>query len=1123
MWKWLSLVLVLAIAVPVWAQEEEEEEGRQSEASAVFEWILQPEEEPGDDEEAADEEDKKPDPLKQVVGALKLRAVGPALTSGRISDLAIDPGNPSRFFIAVASGGVWRTTDAGVTFEPVFDSAGSYSIGCVEIDPNNTQVVWVGTGENNSQRSVSWGDGVYKSVDGGSSWTNMGLKESEHIGMIAIDPRDSDVVYVAAQGPLWKPGGDRGLYKTTDGGATWNKVLEISENTGVNEVHLDPRDPDTLYASAYQRRRHVWTLIDGGPESAMYKSTDAGATWRKLTKGIPGVDKGRIGLAMAPADPDVLYAIIEAAEGKGGVFRSTDRGESWSKRSSYMSSSPQYYNELVPDPKNVDRVYSLDTFLRVTDDGGATWSRVPRENRHVDDHALWIDPDNTDHMRIGCDGGLYETWNRGNSWRYAPNLPVTQFYRVAVDNSEPFYYIYGGTQDNNTLGGPSRTTDRVGITNADWFTVVGGDGFEPAIDPEDPNIVYGQYQHGGLVRMDRRSGEAVSIVPRDAPGEPAQVFNWDSPLLISPHAHTRLYFGGRRLYRSDDRGENWKAISPVLTRGLDRNQLEVMGVIQKPSAVAKHDSTSIYGNLVALSESPLAEGLIYVGTDDGLIQVTEDGGQTWRKMEVELIDSVPKMTYVSMLRASSTDADTVFATFDNHKQGDFAPYVFRSDDRGRTWTSIRGDLPDGHVCYAIDQDEVDANLLFLGTEYAAFCSIDGGEHWKKLAGLPPIAVRDLEIQRREHDLVLATFGRGFYVLDDYTPLRNFDAEAIGQSEAAILPLRDPILFPVRNRLGNNNGRGSQGSTLYAAENPPYGAVFTYHVKEKLKTLKEQREEREKEEGWTYPTMDEFRAEDIERTPRVVLVIREAGGEVVRRLVASRDDGVHREAWDLRYPSFEPISFSEREIDPWEERPSGPVVVPGSYTAELVKEVNGDVEPLSGPVGFELKARGFGILAPQDRLALREFQMKVGRLQRALLGANQAMGEAGERVRHLRQAILETPGADPALAKREEALRLKLHALAVRLSGDPTVARQDEAQEASINDRVASIVDRLWSGSIPPAQSDEEQYRQAGEAFADVLASLRTLMEWDIPSLEADLEKAGAPWTPGRLPEWTIEE
>ena len=500
----------------------------------------------------SEEESKKKEGSPEVFSSLKLRSIGPALMSGRIGDFAVDPNDYSHYFVAVCSGGVWKTTNAGATFTPVFDRQAAYSIGCVTMDPNNSNVVWVGAGENNSQRSVSFGDGVYLSRDGGKSWKNMGLKESEHIGMIAIDPRDSNVVYVAAQGPLWRSGGERGLYKTTNGGKSWTRILHISDDTGVNEVHMDPRDPDLLYASSYQRRRRVWTLINGGPESAIYKSSDAGKTWRKLTRGVPGGDKGRIGLDISPANPDVVYAIIEAADGKGGFFRSSDRGESWSKRSSYMTSSPQYYNEIICDPIEVDRVYSLNTLLQVTEDGGRTFSPAPRSRRHVDDHALWINPDNNKHLLVGCDGGIYDSYDRGQNWNYKPNLPITQFYRVSVDNSTPFYYVYGGTQDNNTLGGPSRTTNRTGIVNADWFVTVGGDGFETQVDPEDPNIVYSQWQYGGLVRHDRRSGEVVDIKPREAPGETPIRWNWDSPLIISPHDHKRLYFGGNILFRSDD-------------------------------------------------------------------------------------------------------------------------------------------------------------------------------------------------------------------------------------------------------------------------------------------------------------------------------------------------------------------------------------------------------------------------------------------------------------------------------------------------------------------------------------------------------------------------------------------
>ncbi|HSN53280.1 MAG TPA: hypothetical protein VLT32_01355, partial [Candidatus Sulfomarinibacteraceae bacterium] len=570
---------------------------------------------------AKDEAAAEPEALlsAKTLAGLKFRNIGPAYNSGRVSDLAVRPDRPQTFYVAVASGGIWKTVNNGTTWEPIFDSEGSYSIGSLAIDPTNYEVIWAGTGENNSQRSVSFGDGVYKSLDGGATWTNMGLAESEHIGDIVIDPRDGNVVYVASQGPLWKPGGDRGLYKTTDGGATWERILHISEDTGINEVVMDPRDPDVLYASSYQRRRHIWTLINGGPESGIWKSSDAGATWVELTNGLPEVDMGKIGLAMSPANPDVIYAIVEAQHDEGGIFKTSDRGASWDKVSDYMSQSPQYYNELVADPVDVDVVYSMDTWLHRTVDGGKTWTKVGEKNKHVDNHAMWVNPEDSDHFVVGCDGGVYLSYDRGATWSFVANLPITQFYRVSVDSSEPFYYVYGGTQDNNSLGGPSRTLNSSGIANEDWFVTVGGDGYETVVDPTNPDIVYSQAQYGELVRYDRASGEIIDIQPQEEPGEEAHRWNWDSPLIISPHSPSRLYYACQRLYRSDDHGDSWTAVSGDLTRAIDRDTLPVMGRIWSIDAVSKNMSTSHYGNIVAISESPLVEGLIYVGTDDGLI------------------------------------------------------------------------------------------------------------------------------------------------------------------------------------------------------------------------------------------------------------------------------------------------------------------------------------------------------------------------------------------------------------------------------------------------------------------------------------------------------------------------
>ncbi len=1054
---------------------------------------------------------------------LELRNIGPAFNSGRVVDVAVDPADHARFFVAAASGGVWRTDNDGITWTPVFDHQGSYSIGCVTLDPRDPDVIWVGTGENNSQRSVSFGDGVYLSRDGGTSWTNTGLKASEHIGRIIVDPRDSDVVYVAAQGPLWNPGGDRGLYRTEDGGATWKKVLDISENTGVTEVLQDPRDPDVLLAASYQRRRHVWTLIDGGPESAIYKSTDGGDTWRKVSQGLPKVDLGRIGMVRSPADPAVIYAIIEAADDKGGVFRSADGGESWEKRSKYMSTSPQYYNELVADPHDVDRVYSLDTFMKVSEDGGATWKNVGEKHKHVDNHALWIDPDDTDHLIAGCDGGVYETYDRGANWEFKANLPITQFYRVTVDTSKPFYYVYGGTQDNNTLGGPSRTLNESGISNEDWFVTVGGDGFETQVDPVNPDIVYSQYQHGGLVRYDRASGEAVDIQPQAAPGEEPLRWNWDSPLIVSPHSPSRLYFGAQRIFRSDDRGDTWTPISGDLTRKLDRDQLPVMGKIWSIDAVAKNASTSFYGNLVSLSESPVVEGLLYAGTDDGLVQITEDGGASWRTVEAESIRGVPERAYVADLEASRTDGDTVYAAFDNHKMGDFTPYLYRSTDRGRTWTSIAGDLPARHIVYTVAEDGDNPKLLFAGTEFGVFFTVDGGTRWIELTGgMPTIAVRDIDIQREHDDLALATFGRGFYILDDYTPLRRASRELL-QRDAILFAPRDALLY-----VQKQSRIGDRGASFYAAPNPPFGAVFTYHLAEGLKTREEKRMEAETtaiKEGRNpiLPSHEELRAEAAEQEPAVILTVADGDGNVVRRVEGPRGKGFHRVAWDLRQPAMVPISLKPREdLPPWVTPPTGPLVAPGAYTVTLAKEVGGTVTPLAEPQTFHVVPLSLATMAATDRTAVLAFEDEVADLQRAVRGAVEVAANTRERLDYVDKAIVDTPGVDLDLLATARELRRRLEAIRTELVGDRALAERNIPVPPSILERVERIVESQWHTTQAPTQTARDGYRYAGEAFAAQLAALRQLVQTDLPALEHQLELGGAPWTPGRLPDWTMK-
>jgi photosystem II stability/assembly factor-like uncharacterized protein len=1073
---------------------------------------------PGKDEKEAPKGGFSSDTFK----GLELRSLGPALTSGRITDIAVDERNTKRWFVAAADGGVWRTVNGGVTFQPVFDGEASHSIGCVTIDPNDPFVVWVGSGENNSQRVVGYGDGVYRSGDGGETWKNMGLKTSEHISKILVDPRNSRVIWVAAQGPLWGPGGDRGLYKTTDGGKTWTASLTISENTGVTDVAIDPRDPDVLYASAYQRRRHVFTLIDGGPESAIYKSVDGGANWRKITSGLPKEDMGRIGLAISPAEPDTVYAVIEAANKAGGFFRSLNRGETWEKRGDYVPGGPQYYNEIFADPKEKDRVYSMDVWIQVTDDGGKTFHKLGEPSKHPDNHVIWIDPDDTSHYVVGCDGGIYESFDRAATWRFAANLPVTQFYRVSVDEASPIYNVFGGTQDNFSLGGPSRTRNIHGIANSDWFVTQGGDGFQSQIDPQDPNTVYAEAQYGVLTRFDRRTGESLVIQPQSAPGEPPLRWNWDSPLIISPHNHTRLYFAAQKVFRSDDRGNTWKAVSGDLTRQIDRNKLKVMGRVWPADAVAKNASTSFYGNIVSLAESPLREGLLYVGTDDGLIQVTEDGGATWRKATP--VRGVPDVAYVSRLTPSPHDAGTLYAAFDNHKNADFKPYAAKSTDNGRTWTSVAGDLPARGSVWVVIEDPGERDLLFAGTEFGLYLTRDGGRRWIKLTGgFPNVAVRDLAVQKREGDLAVATFGRGFYVLDDLTALRRATPAAL-DADAALFPVRRPLIFMPEAPLGIR-GKAFQGDSYFTAPNPPFGAVFTWYLKDEIKSLKKTRQDREKDlvkggKEPDYPTPEAFRAEAREEDPAILLTVTDAEGQVVRRLKGPTTAGIHRIAWDLRYPPATPTSLKPPEPDPFTDPPTGPMVAPGRYTVSMEKVVQGRSTALSGPQSFD--ARGFYEIPPADRTRLLAFERKVARLQRAVTGAVESAGEARNHIAHIKKSLLDTPAATPSLEAEVHAAEARLAEIEIALKGDAVLAARNEPTPPAITDWVQSIVDAQWSATSVPTATSEEAYRFAAEAFQGELDKLRQLVQVDLKKIEDGMEASGAPWTPGRLPVWKPE-
>jgi len=1050
---------------------------------------------------------------KLNLGAFKLRSVGPALTSGRVSDFAVHPDKRHEYYVATSSGGVWKTINGGANYTPIFDQQGSYSIGCITMDPNNPYVIWVGTGENNNQRSVGYGDGIYRSKDGGKTWKHMGLKNSEHIAKIIVDPRNSNIVYVAAIGPLWSEGGDRGLYKSMDGGKTWESKIKVDEHTGVTDLIMDPNNPDVLYAATYQRRRHVFTWMSGGPGSGLYKSTDSGESWEQLKTGLPSSIIGRIGLAMSPADSDIVYAIVEAMDGQQGFYRTSNRGGSWKKMSNYVTSG-NYYQEIVVDPKDVNTVYSLSTYNMVTRDGGKTFSRLGEKNKHVDNHVMWIDPDDTDYLLVGCDGGIYESFDRGKNWIYKENLPVTQFYKVTVDNDLPFYNIYGGTQDNYSLGGPSRTKSQNGITNEDWFVTLGGDGFESAVDPENPNIIYAQYQYGNLYRFDKASGERIDIKPRARKNENAYTWNWDAPLQVSSHVPKRVYFAANKLFRSDDRGNTWEVISDELSRGVDRNKLKVMGRTWSVDMIEKNGGVSKFGAAIAFHESPIDKNLLYVGTDDGLIHVTENSGNTWKKYE--RFSNVPKMTYVNMLLASQHNENVVYSVFNNHKKGDFKPYLFRSDNKGKSWKSISSNLPIRGSVYSIAEDHIDPNLLFVGTEFGLFFSLDGGAYWKQIkAGLPTIAVRDLAIQERENDLILGTFGRGFYVLDDYSALRNINQRNM-QQEAQIFPIKDGLMFIQGSRIGGND-KGFQGENYFTTPNPPVGVTFTYFLKESINTLENKRKKKEaklRNEGKdvSYPSFEDFRKEKEEKKPHLIFTISDKSGNIIRRLSKPARAGVNRLTWDYKMFSAGPINDSDAKKG---FPSSGAYVAPGEYTVTMSKVIDGLSTNIAGPVSFRTKTLSDVTLPANNRRELSAFQEQIGRLQSVIRTMNTRLNNTSKELAQMRAAAQGIKNDNSKILMGIDLAQEKITIIQRKLNGDWLAYRLDVDLPPSISDRVNRAAYGVLSSSSAPTTTQREAYNIANSELEPLQKELNSFLDNDMKRMIDMLNRSGAPYTTNR--------
>ncbi len=1055
----------------------------------------------------------------KLFSGMKLRNIGPAYMSGRIADIEVDPKDPSTWYVAVGSGGVWKTKNGGITWKPIFDEQAVYSTGDVTIDPSNSNIIWVGTGENNGGRHLSFGDGVYRSLDGGQTWKNMGLKKSEHISDIIVHPNDSNTVWVSSQGPLWTKGGQRGLFKTTDGGETWNNILEIDEWTGVTSLVIDSRNPDKLYAASWQRQRTLPAYVGTGPGTAIHTTDDGGKTWRKLSKGLPETDMGKIGLAISKINPDVIYAGIEINQRKGGLYRSVDRGASWTKMSDAVAggTGPHYYQEIFADPHRFDRIYMASNYSQYSDDGGKTWKPLNAKNKHVDDHAMAFHPTDPDFMLVGSDGGIYETWDGMEKWRFLSNMPITQFYKIAVDDSKPFYYVYGGTQDNSSQGGPSRTTKTHGIKNNDWFLILDWDGHQPATEPGNPDIVYGQRQQGNLARYHRKTGEYVSIQPQAKPGEPGERYNWDAPILVSAHNPQRLYHASHRVWRSDDRGNSWKTISSDLTKNENRMHMPVMDRTWSVNSGFDLLAMSNFNTIANIAESPIDENILYAGTDDGLIQVTSNGGKNWKRYDIGKIRGIPATAYVNDIRADLFDKDTVYAALDNHKYGDYKPYLIKSTNRGKSWKSIASNLPDKHLVWRIVQDHVNKNLLFVGTEFGLFFTVDGGKAWTELTGdVPTISFRDVKIQRRENDLVAGSFGRGIYILDDYSPLRTINKENL-KKEALLFTSRDALWY-----LPESMHTDSQGDFEFRAENPDFGATFTYYLRDGIKSFKEQREaleKKNKEKGKyaLYPVWEKVEAEIREADPTVYLIIKNKQGNVVRKVDAKAKKGIHRISWDLRLPSANALGTGPSFFGD-----VGPLVAPGSYTASLYTTVDGKIRELAKPVGFEVtplyQETVPGGVSPKKRSALL---LQVEDLRRNVSTANSQIGDLQAQLKSFRMALDRSSAVAGKLEANYQQLRKAVFAAKEILNG--------QSSRGGMGTSPATVSGRLFMIEFARANTwglTTTQKQQMGfvkDALGVLQPRLNILLQTEFPAFRQSLLKAGAPWMPEGLMEDISDE
>jgi photosystem II stability/assembly factor-like uncharacterized protein len=1012
-----------------------------------------------------------------IFKTLQFRALGPAIMGGRIDDFAVVESNPSMIFAATASGGLWKTVNNGTTWEPVFDNESHSSIGDVAIVQSNPDIVWAGTGEPNNRQSSSWGNGIYKSTDGGKTWTNVGLKDSHHIGRIVIDPKNPDVVYVAALGHLWGANAERGLYKTTDGGKTWIKSLFINEDTGFTDVTMDPEDSQTIYAAAYQRRRTPSGFNGGGPGSALYKTTDGGTTWTKLTSGLPEGDAGRIGIDVYRKDSKIVYLTYEHAT-ESGIYRSDDKGATW-KKMSITNPRPMYYSQIRIDPTNDQRVYVLGASWYTSDNGGKSFQNNPFIRIHGDYHALWINPANPNHLLAGSDGGIHFSYDRGKTWDYVNTIPLGQFYEVGFDFRKP-YWVYGGLQDNGSWGAPVFTTNVTGVSNDEWIRVGGGDGFYNVVDPKDPNTVYTESQNGVISRLNLKSGEAKFIRPQPEEGSKEQYrFDWNSPILISPHNNQRIYLGGNRLFISNDRGDNWTA-TPDLTQNIDRSKLLIMGVQVKPNVLSGHDGQDNYSQIVTVAESPAKEGVLWVGTDDGNVQVSRDGGKTWKNV-VDRMVSVPANTYVTRVIASHTVAGRAYVTFDGHRNDDFKPYVFVTEDFGESWKAITNGLP--HPANVIREHHRNPNLLLAGTEFGLWVSHNRGASWMQFkSNLPTVPVDDIQIHPRDNDLILATHGRSIYVLDDMTALEQM-SETVATAEAHLFDIRPATMWRQYNHKGNT------GHKTFIAANPPVGAIIAYSLREKAK--------------------DKAR-----------ITIHDKSGVLVRDLTVTNETGVQRILWDCRYQSPLPgmsqapnanSNFSGAGVGVFAR---GPRVLPGEYTAKLW--VDGR-EIMTKPVVVEEDPRIE--LSPADAKSRLDFFLAVNKLQKSGTDAQNRVNGLRAQLNSLAETLKKQETKPEVLVNAVNEITVQVVALQNRVMpqlnrgamASENAGPADEAAQAmqtAVMPQISRLFNTLDSYTEPVNAKHREQLQRRTSELNALIELINKLVTETVPNLNKQVEAAG---------------